>query len=165
MKKLVSTILALSCISTLCLTAGSVKVGKPVPSLQSLLPEAKLPATRGKVVLVDFWASWCAPCRVAFPCLSKLQDTYRSRGLVVVGISVDEKVADYQSFVSKMRPSFSLAHDASHRAASTFGPSTMPSSYLIDRRGVVRHIHSGFRGAKTEAEYIAEIEALLAEKN
>lgn len=143
--------------------AEPAKAGQAMPKLSSLLPGASLPSTAGKVVLVDFWASWCGPCKASFPVLNKLHDTYASKGLVVIGVGVDEEPAKYQAFASKMGARFPLVHDSSHKAAAFFGPSTMPTSYLVDRKGVIRHVHTGFRGAKTETEYVAEIEALLAQ--
>lgn len=146
------------------MAGGNLAVGQPIPKLAPLLPGAKIPETAGKVVLVDFWASWCAPCKASFPCLNRLQSQYASKGLVILGIGVDDKAADFTKFASSMGATFPLVHDSAHKGAAAFSPATMPSSYLIDRKGVVRHIHNGFKGAKTEKEYITEIEALLAEK-
>jgi peroxiredoxin len=75
----------------------------------------------------------------------------------------DDSAADFKKFSTTMGASFPLVHDAAHRAAGAFNPVTMPASYLIDRKGDVRHIHTGFKGAKTEQEYTKEIEALLGE--
>ena len=78
------------------LTAGeTVKIGQPLPALAPLLPGAKLPATAGKVVLVDFWASWCVPCKASFPAMNRLHTQYSGKGLVILGIGVDDKEADF----------------------------------------------------------------------
>lgn len=143
--------------------ADPAKAGQSMPKMSSLLPGASIPSTAGKVVLVDFWASWCGPCKASFPVLNKLHDKYASKGLVVIGVGVDEEPAKYQAFAAKMGARFPLVHDSSHKAAAFFAPATMPTSYLVDRKGVIRHVHTGFRGSKTEAEYVAEIEALLAQ--
>lgn len=143
---------------------AAVKEGESMPKLASLLPGTTVPSTSGKVVLVDFWASWCGPCKQSFPVLNKLHNQYSSKGLVVIGIGVDDDPAKFKSFTDKMKSSFPVVHDSAHKAAASFGPSTMPTSYLVDRKGVIRHIHTGFKAGKTEAEYTAEIEALLAEK-
>lgn len=156
-------IVALTFLSLSIATGAEPKVGAALPALSSLLSGASLPKTSGKVVLVDFWASWCAPCKASFVTLSRLHQKYASKGLVIIGISVDDEAADFQGFAAKNKAPFTLAHDAQHKAADFFNPPSMPSSYLVDRKGVIRHIHKGFKGAKTEAEYIAEIEALLAE--
>lgn len=156
-------LLAITCLSLSAVTAAEPKVGAALPALSGLLPGASLPKTSGKVVLVDFWASWCAPCKASFSAMARLHQKYASKGLVIVGIGVDDEAADYQGFVAKNKVAFALAHDTQHKAAEFFNPPTMPSSYLVDRKGVIRHIHKGFKAGKTEAEYTAEIEALLAE--
>lgn len=146
------------------LTAAPAKVGEALPKLSSLLPGASIPSTSGKVVLVDFWASWCAPCKASFPTFNRLHDKYASKGLVIIGVGVDDDAAKYKEFAGKMGAKFHLVHDSAHKLAGQMGPSSMPTSYLVDRKGVIRYLHTGFRGAKTEAEYVTEIEALLADK-
>jgi thiol-disulfide isomerase/thioredoxin len=163
MKHIIITFL-LACSLPLSSANAAVKEGQNMPKLSQFLPGATLPNTNGKVVLVDFWASWCGPCKLSFPSLNKLQTKYGSQGLVIIGIGVDDDPAKYKSFADKMKASFSLVHDSGKRAAAFFGPPSMPTSYLIDRKGVIRHIHTGFEGSKTEAKYTTEIEALLAEK-
>ena len=135
--------------------------GEKAPQISKLLPGASLPATSGKVVLVDFWASWCGPCKASFPALNRLQKKYGPKGLVIIGVGVDDDAAKYQAFAKKMSASFPLAHDSAHKAAAKFNPQSMPSSYLIDRKGVIRYVHTGFHPKKTETEYSTEIEALL----
>lgn len=159
-----SSLIALifACFSLLIPTALAAKVGEALPKLAPLLPGAALPNTKGKVVLVDFWASWCGPCKASFPALNRLQEKYAAKGLVIIGVGVDDDAAKHQTFATAMKPKFTLAHDSTHKAAAFFNPPSMPTSYLVDRKGIIRHVHSGFRGAKTEAEYVAEIEALLA---
>ncbi|MFY7818780.1 MAG: TlpA family protein disulfide reductase [Akkermansiaceae bacterium] len=136
-------------------------VGQAMPKISGLLPDAKLPDTAGKVVLVDFWASWCGPCKASFPALARLHQKYSGKGLVIIGIGVDDDVAKHQAFIAKQQVPFALVHDSRHKAAAFFAPSAMPSSYLVDRKGVIRFHHSGFKGAKTEAQYVQEIESLL----
>lgn len=136
-------------------------VGTPLPKLSDLVPGAKLPATAGKVVLVDFWASWCVQCESSFAALNRLHAKYESKGLVIVGLSVDEEEAGFKAFVAKHKPAFSVALDSAHKAAGAFNPPGMPTSYLVDRKGVIRYLHKGFKKS-TEAEYTKEIEELLA---
>ena len=163
MKYRLIAILLLACCAPALPAGETVKIGQPLPKLAPLLPGEKIPDTAGKVVLVDFWASWCAPCKASFPALNRLQSQYAAKGLVIIGIGVDDSAADFKKFSTTMGASFPLVHDAAHSAAGAFNTVTMPTSYLIDRKGVVRHIHTGFKGAKTEKEYTKEIEALLAE--
>jgi cytochrome c biogenesis protein CcmG, thiol:disulfide interchange protein DsbE len=113
---------------------------------------------KGKVVIVDFWASWCAPCKEEMPVLERLYKKYKSRGLVVVGVSVDQELANVKSFLKQLPVSFNIVHDADHKVAGRFKPPRMPSSYVVDRNGIVRHVHAGFRdgdAAKIEAEVLA----------
>ena len=118
---------------------------------------------RGKVVVVDFWASWCAPCKEELPQLEKLYKKYKDRGLVVVALSVDEEAENVTTFLKSMRLSFPIAHDKGHVVADRFHPPKMPSSYIVDRKGIVRHVHGGFRSGD-EAKMEAEIKALLEQQ-
>lgn len=163
MKTLI-TIAALAASALVSSAAETAKVGQSLPKLSQLLPGAKVPDTSGKVVLVDFWASWCGPCKASFPVLNKLHDKYSSKGLVIIGVGVDDDAAKYKAFADKMGAKFPLVHDAQHKAAAFFNPTTMPSSFITDRKGVIRHVHTGFHPSKTEAQYTAEIEALLGGK-
>jgi peroxiredoxin len=119
-----------------------------------------LASLRGKVVLVDFWASWCAPCREELPVLERLYQTHRAAGLVVVGVNVDQQASNMSRFLERQPLSFPVVHDGEHAVAGRYEPTTMPSSYLIDRAGVVRHVHRGFRAADA-AVLDTEIRALL----
>ncbi|MDZ4288871.1 MAG: TlpA disulfide reductase family protein [Prosthecobacter sp.] len=161
--KHIITIITAACLGLTMASAADVAVGSTMPNISSLLPGAALPKTAGKVVLVDFWASWCAPCKASFPAMARLQAKYASKGLVIIGIGVDDEADKYQAFAAKNKANFPLVHDSSHKAADFFNPPTMPTSYLIDRSGKIRYIHKGFKESKTEAEYTKEIEALLAQ--
>ena len=123
----------------------------------------RMASLRGKVVLVDFWASWCAPCRQEFPVLERLHRTYASQGLAIVGVSVDNDVANVRSFLRRNSASFLIAHDPRKVAAARYGGTAMPSSYIIDRRGIVRHYHAGFR-ASDAATIEREVQALLRQR-
>ncbi len=115
---------------------------------------------RGKVVLVDFWASWCAPCREELPVLQRLYERYRGRGFVIVGVNVDRERRNMDGFVGRLRLTFPVVHDAAHRVADRYSPTTMPSSYLVDRVGVVRYVHRGFR-ASDAREIESRVRSLL----
>lgn len=144
---------------------AETKVGDAFPALAAAGLTGPVPATAGKVVVVDFWASWCAPCKASFPALAKIQADYAARGVVIVAVSVDEKEASYAAFVKKWAPPFVVVHDPSHRLASAVDVPAMPSSYVLGRDGRVRFVHRGFHGAATDRELRAQLDQLLAEKN
>jgi len=155
---------AIALIGALTLPAFALDAGSRAPELG--LPDLdghmqRMSALRGKVVIVDFWASWCAPCREEMPVLERLYRAHRSDGLVVVGVSQDRGVSNIRSFLARTPVTFPLVHDAGHRIAGRYHPSRMPSSYIIDRRGVVRHVHAGYRGSDAAA-IEREVVALLA---
>jgi thiol-disulfide isomerase/thioredoxin len=102
---------------------------------------------KGKVVLVDFWASWCAPCRQELPVLEALFKKYHAKGFEIVGVNQDQSSDNVQRFLSGTPLSFRVVHDSGRAVADRYAPSKMPSSFLIDRRGVVRYVHAGFRAA------------------
>ena len=150
------------------LTSGSaaVKAGDPFPALNgpglvSLTAEA-LPPLAGKVVLVDFWASWCAPCKASFPALAKLQADYSAKGLIVVAVGIDEKPAAAAAFWKKMAAPFAGIHDREQRLVREVVVPAMPTSYLLGRDGRVRAVFEGFHGEASEQRLRREIDSLLA---
>lgn len=122
----------------------------------------KLSELKGKVVLVDFWASWCAPCRESLPVLEKLSKNYADKGLIVVGVNIDKTPELAREFLAKnkLALSFPVVNDKKHEVAGRYAPPTMPSSYVIGRDGQVVSVHAGFR-ASDEAKLESEIKALL----
>ena len=116
----------------------------------------------GKVVLVDFWASWCGPCLRSFPWMNDLQQHYGGEGLVIVAVNLDQERALADAFLSKLPPNFRIEYDAAGTVARQFGVQVMPSSFLVDRKGRVRVAHAGFRDAQ-RAEREQQIVQLLKE--
>jgi thiol-disulfide isomerase/thioredoxin len=143
---------------------AQINVGDPFPSLQAAGFEGTVPDTQGRVILVDFWASWCAPCKASFPAYGKIYSDFTARGLSIVAVSVDQKAADYAAFVTRMAPPFFTALDPGQKLVREVRVPTMPTSYLVGRDGRVRYIHVGFHSGQTEHELREEIEKLLAEK-
>lgn len=119
-----------------------------------------LPALRGKVVVVDFWASWCAPCKQEMPVLESLYKRFKAQGLVIVGVSVDNDRANAQRFIREVGVSFPIVHDADHSVAGRFKPPKMPTSYVIDKTGKIRFIHGGYRSEDAQ-KLEQEITSLL----
>jgi len=155
-------------LAMLARARAEIKVGDRFPDvapagLVVLGSEGKLPELSGQVVLVDFWASWCAPCKASFPAMGRLYADFRARGLVILAVSVDDRQAAAAGFWKKMAAPFVGAHDAAGKLVSEVNVPAMPTSYLIGRDGRVRQIHQGFHGDSTAREMRKEIEALLAE--
>lgn len=129
--------------------AGNVAVGQTAPEVRlpelSGAGEISLEALRGKVVYLDFWASWCGPCRVSFPILEQLRVELGADGFEVLAINVDEVESDARKFLSEVPVSYLVVRDEKAVSPQTYGILGMPTGYLIDRRGVVREIHQGFR--------------------
>jgi len=155
----------LAFVACLALTGGAFALGtgKPMPEI-GLKDLNGQPVTaaglRGKVVIVDFWATWCAPCKEELPVLQRLYAKYGKDGLVVVGVSVDKDVANVRDFVKTMKLSFPIAHDPEHAATKRFEPPKMPSSYIVDKKGVVRFVHLGYHDGE-EKEIETELKSLL----
>lgn len=147
---------------------AEIKAGDTFPALASadLAPLAggELPATAGRVVLVDFWASWCAPCKASFPMMAKLHQEYAARGLVIAAVGIDEKASAAAAFVKKLAPPFPTVHDRTQKLVRQVEVPTMPTSYLIGRDGRVRFVHVGFHGESTERDLRQQIDRVLAEK-
>lgn len=116
----------------------------------------------GKVVMVDFWASWCGPCLRSFPWMNDLQQHYGGDGLVIVAVNLDQERALADAFLQKLPPNFHVEFDMAGNIARQFGVQVMPSSFLVDRHGQVRVRHAGFRDAQ-RAEREQQIVQLLKE--
>lgn len=135
------------------------------PQIETRAPDGRLVRLadfKGKVVLVDFWASWCGPCKTSFPVLDTLYRELHPRGLEVLAVNVDERSGDADEFLRARPHQMLVTFDPKGRAPEAFGVDSMPSSYLIDRQGMIRFTHTGFT-AGTAAAYRREIDLLLAE--
>ena len=141
--------------------AAPPKEGDAFPDLTKCGLEGTLPPLRGKVVLVDFFASWCEPCKESFPAMEALYEKYHDKGLVIVAVNLDKNPSDMQDFLKKHPATFTVVRDASNRLVSQVKIPTMPSSFLLDGTGKVRAFHRGFKGEETRKEYTQEIETLL----
>src|SRR3974390_660250 len=125
--------------------------------------ELDLAAYRGKVIYLDFWASWCNPCRQSFPWMNNLKNAYRDNGLVVIGVNVDHDRDLADGFLHKVSADFDIVFDPEGKIARRFDFRDMPTAILIDRSGRVRYVHAGFFPEK-QGEYLAHIRTLLSDK-
>jgi cytochrome c biogenesis protein CcmG, thiol:disulfide interchange protein DsbE len=125
--------------------------GHPAPrfTLPARSGAASLDSLRGKVVLVDFWASWCGPCRASFPWLGSMQERYGPRGLAVVAVNLDKERADADAFLERYATPFTVAFDPTGKTAEAYAVAAMPSTFLLDRDGKVLLVHTGFDARKT----------------
>jgi cytochrome c biogenesis protein CcmG, thiol:disulfide interchange protein DsbE len=143
-----------------CLTAPAlaVDVGQPVPDID--LPGssvgAKLSDLKGKVLYVDFWASWCGPCKQSFPWMNDMQKKYGAKGLQIVGMNVDAKREDADNFLKELPAQFAVAFDSKGESAKRFAIKGMPTAVLVGKDGKVLMVHQGFREQDR-----AELEAKL----
>ena len=140
-------------------------LGQPAPEfrLSTRTGNLSLSQFKGQVVLVDFWASWCGPCAQSFPWLESLQQKFKDQGFTVLGVCVDKDRKKADAFLGKHKVSFPIAFDPQGKAAASYALPGMPSSYVIDRNGVLRRSHTGFRPEEC-AEVETFIRGLLSEK-
>ncbi len=152
----------LACFFAVLSTArAELSVGDPLPDLAAAA--GTVPPTKGQVVLLDFWASWCAPCKASFPVYAALHREFQARGLLIIAVSVDEKSSAYESFIHRHAPPFTTVHDRQQALVRIVKIPAMPTSYLFGRDGRLRFIHQGFHGRTTADELRRQIEALLQE--
>ncbi len=143
---------------------AELKEADKLPDLTSFELEGKLPeGLKGRVILLDFWASWCGPCKSSFPAMEELTNKFAGQGLTIIAISVDEKRENMQRFIDAAKVSFTIVRDSRHKLVAAADIKSMPTSFLIDRSGRIRFIHAGFDREKTTREYVKEIEQLLRE--
>jgi len=146
--------------------AEAAKPGQAAPPFA--LPDAtgatvSLAALRGRVVYVDFWASWCGPCRRSFPWMNAMRARYGKDGLTIVGVNVDKRRDDAERFLRDVPASFTIAYDAQGSTPAAYDVRGMPTSFLIDRQGIVVAVEEGFRDEHS-SDVEARIRALLAQR-
>jgi len=163
-KTILTGALALALGVTSALAGGkAIKVGDSFPDLNGFNLEGNLPADlKDKVVIVDFWASWCGPCKESFPAMEELHQKYGAKGLVIIAVNVDEDAGAMKEFLKSNTASFTIVRDAKKKLVSAANIASMPSSFVIGVDGKVSAIHKGFHGKETSKQYAQEIEALLS---
>ncbi len=152
-------LLSLTAHASLALEAGDRAPAFSAPALDGV-GKIELSQFRGKIVYLDFWASWCAPCLVAIPEVEKMRSEFPSEEFQIIAINLDQKKKKALRFLSKNPVGYPSASDPKGRLPDQYGVDTMPTSYLIDRDGVIRYVHRGFqRGDSSELR--RRIRALL----
>lgn len=147
------------------LAQASIAPSSPAPdfTLKTLEgPNLRLQEQRGKVVLLNFWATWCGPCREEMPQLNKLFEKYKPLGFTLLGVNVDEDSRNAAGVAAQLGVKFPVLLDSDKRVSKLYQLSTMPSTVMIDRDGRVRFLTRGYKSG-TELEYDQQIRALLKE--
>lgn len=160
---LCESIVALSLILPVTAMAASEGETAPLftlPDIDSDKPAISLESLRGKTVYVDFWASWCAPCLRSMPLINELYGKYRDQDFEVIAINVDDPIEDGQDFLLDNPLDYLIAADTDNTVLNEFGVTGMPTSFLIDKEGVIRMVHMGFRGNDIETIEAAVLELL-----
>jgi peroxiredoxin len=161
-KALIGILVAAGTLMSVC--ASAADIGSPPPDCPLHLSNGanvSLSQLRGKVVYVDFWASWCAPCALSFPFMNSLVRDYQGRGLQVVGVDMDEHAEDARKFIAAHPASFAIAEAPNEKCAADIRVHDMPSTFIVDRQGMLRVVHRGFRTVD-EAGLRRAIDAMLA---
>jgi peroxiredoxin len=166
--RLVQTVrlLAMAALAVAGVAAGAAvtpSAGAPdftLPSLDG--PNLRLQEQRGRVVMINFWATWCGPCRVEMPHLARLYEKYRGSGFTVLAVNIDEDPHKAASLAKQLGMRFPVLLDSEKKVSRLYDLSTMPSTVLVDRDGRVRYVHRGYRDGY-EDTYDKQIRELLRE--
>jgi peroxiredoxin len=157
-----------SLIATACLCmpilSHAVAVADVAPdfTLKSLDGKnTRLKEYRGQVVLINFWASWCGPCRQEMPLLEKIDKRYRDAGFTVLGVNVEGKSGPAKEVATKAGVSFPVLVDEGQKVSQMYALESMPSSVILDRDGVIRYVHRGYKPGD-EAKYLEVVKQLIS---
>jgi len=145
--------------------AASVQLSSSAPdfTLKSVAgPNLRLQEQRGQVVMINFWATWCGPCRQEMPHLNRIFDKYRATGFVLLGVNIDDDPRAAADLAAKLGLRFPVLLDTDKKVSRTYDMSAMPATLLVDRDGRVRYIHRGYRDG-VEKTYEEQVRSLLKE--
>ncbi len=151
--------------ATLLATASGASTPAPAPDFA--LPardgaDVRLSEFKGQVVMINFWATWCGPCRQEMPLLQQLQSKYEPLGFTLLGVNVENDSAAAQAWLKGVPVTFPILFDRRNEVAERFGVEGMPSTVFVDRTGNVRHVHRGYKPGD-EAKYADMIRSLVKE--
>ena len=148
-------------VITYQVSSNPVEVDKALPfELPHLLSgqKAKLSDFKGKVIYLDFWASWCKPCVKSFPVLNEFHNQYKQQGFEVIAINLDENKSKALAFLQQHKVDYSVLYAQGSKVAQAYDVQAMPSSYFIDRKGIVRHVHKGYKESdKVKIKQVIEL--------
>jgi len=145
--------------------ASSGLMGQPAPDfvLKSASGEnLRLSEFRGDVVMINFWATWCGPCRQEMPLLDEMYTRYQRVGFSLLGVNIDDDSRKALKMISELGVSFPVLFDVSKEVSKLYKVNAMPVTILVDRDGIVRHVHQGYQPGY-ELDYLDEIRSLLRE--
>ncbi len=151
-----------SIIALLLFSSTSYAEKAPEFSLPGDKETITLSDYKGRVVYLDFWASWCGPCRKSFPWMNELHTRFNGENFAIIAINLDESRQLSEKFIADTQPAFTIAYDNEGRSAESYKVMGMPSSYLIDKGGNIVSRHVGFR-QKDKQKLELEIASLLAQ--
>ena len=158
-------LLALVLSAAAGLASAVTAVGSPAPDFTLRVldgPNLRLQEQRGKVVLVNFWATWCGPCRQEMPHLNRLYEKYRASGFVLLGVNVDDDTSKAAAVATQLGLTFPVLLDSEKKASRLYDLNAMPSTVLVDRDGRVRYVHRGYLDGY-EDTYDKQIREMLKE--
>jgi thiol-disulfide isomerase/thioredoxin len=164
-------VIRLLCLVTLAVapalatSVDPLRNGAPAPAFQLNSNSGKLVSLgslRGQIVLLNFWASWCGPCRKEMPILEQLNRQYRNKGVALVGVNVEPDSAAATSWLKATPVSFPILFDVDSKVSKLYQVEGMPNTVILDRKGNVRFIHRGY-STGAENEYLDQIRALIRE--
>ena len=161
----------LVCLAALVLATGlavsdsPLQAGAPGPAFQLNSNTGKpisLADLKGQIVLVNFWASWCGPCRQEMPILEQLNRQYHNKGVTLIGVNVEPDSAAATAWLKATPVSFPILYDVDSKVSKLYEVQGMPNTVILDRKGIVRYIHRGYSPG-AENEYLDQIRTLIRE--
>ena len=156
---------ALGALPALATTGDTLRAGAPAPGFELKSSSGKpvsLSSLKGQIVLVNFWASWCGPCRKEMPILEQLNHQYHNKGVTLVGVNVEPDSGAANDWLKATPVSFPILFDVDSKVSKLYQVEGMPNTVILDRKGNVRYIHRGYQPG-AENEYLDQIRALIRE--
>ncbi|MEL6200144.1 MAG: TlpA disulfide reductase family protein [Pseudomonadota bacterium] len=139
--------------------------GKAAPDFalkNSAGENVRLSDLRGEVVMINFWATWCGPCREEMPLLDEMHSRYNRVGFTLLGVNIDDDPRRAEEMIEALGVTFPVVFDATKKVSEQYDVSAMPVTILLDRDGVVRHVHKGYKPGY-EDKYLEQVRELLRE--